>query len=908
MAVQLILKNSSVEDKRPTAAQLANGEISLNYNEAGAFLCCKDTDGNIQQVGGIKVDDDAPGSPVYGTLWLKPSTSTLFIHDGTTWQAISGGSGGGTGGAIDQLVAGDGIDITPASGVGVVTVDNDIDTNRGLEFVAGRTAVKIGKGLEFDGATGSINATATALTFKGTVDLTTPGDVPADPELGDSYVNVGDGAFDAEWATATGEDPTTEANPGDLVVWNGTIWVYIPIGTAPSGADLDYAPTTGTASGTGGTVLSTFGTDAVIPMAGHAQAGVLGGAAQAGLMKPEDRTLLDSLPVDGGEFEQVQSNWDETDITDPSYIQNKPEITVDGNDDITNVNVDLDYTAAADKGTVTNNRGTDAEIPFATAAEAGLFIEPATPGAGTVQYARQVTDRGVASWEEIDESSSVTVGETPPASPEVGDLWWDSSDDSGRLYVWYVDGDSGQWVETSPAAPTPPEVTTYWDKTGNDLEPKENTDNVNIGDGKITLNAADGVTLQTGQSFAGSDTYDKAAFVGWNNTNQGTFIGINYADGGKVFEARDGFTDPTRATSLIYGDGSIAIGGVPESAPNITLNAATGDINTTGQLYSGLYDGVGLIRSNRSGDEDNFALVVDGAAERSFGVFGTGTTVIGGDFSTASPNIKLDVSGAGLFMGDVGVGFYGRFGANYRGGSITKDGTLILYKDYVASDPATVKVIDINAAGNDTGGTYSERATIYADGSAIFRGASGVKIYNDPSVGVGIGLYAGVLIINTNVTGNSAFQIKNSTLNKDTFQVTGNGRCFTLDGFTVQNSTAFNDVIKLNNDGTSSFAGLATFSGGTSGATGRAIELNGDIGIQLEPNDPANYTTDVDEEGNETETYIGPTLDVKETIETAAAERTAMRETFQELLVAVQAATDFGQLKAAMLVALEDYA
>ena len=34
-----------------------------------------------------------------------------------------------------------------------------------------------------------------------------------------------------------------------------------------------------------------------------------------------------------------------------------------------------------------------------------------------------------------------------------------------------------------------------------------------------------------------------------------------------------------------------------------------------------------------------------------------------------------------------------------------------------------------------------------------------------------------------------------------------------------------------------------------------------------------------------------------------------MRETFQELLVAVQSkATDFGELKAAMLVALEDYA
>lgn len=55
MAVQLILKNSSVEDKRPTANQLANGEISLNYNADGAFLCCRDTFGEIQQIGGVKI-------------------------------------------------------------------------------------------------------------------------------------------------------------------------------------------------------------------------------------------------------------------------------------------------------------------------------------------------------------------------------------------------------------------------------------------------------------------------------------------------------------------------------------------------------------------------------------------------------------------------------------------------------------------------------------------------------------------------------------------------------------------------------------------------------------------------------------------------------------------------------------
>jgi hypothetical protein len=50
--------------------------------------------------------------------------------------------------------------------------------------------------------------------------------------------------------------------------------------------------------------------------------------------------------------------------------------------------------------------------------------------------------------------SETYVGETPPASPVEGDLWWNSSDDSGRLYVYYEDADSSQWVEASPQGET----------------------------------------------------------------------------------------------------------------------------------------------------------------------------------------------------------------------------------------------------------------------------------------------------------------------------------------------------------------------------------------------------------------------------------------------------------------------
>jgi hypothetical protein len=48
--------------------------------------------------------------------------------------------------------------------------------------------------------------------------------------------------------------------------------------------------------------------------------------------------------------------------------------------------------------------------------------------------------------------TSVTLSATPPGSANTGDLWWSS--ETGSLYVYYNDGDSSQWVTTSPNAGT----------------------------------------------------------------------------------------------------------------------------------------------------------------------------------------------------------------------------------------------------------------------------------------------------------------------------------------------------------------------------------------------------------------------------------------------------------------------
>ena len=43
---------------------------------------------------------------------------------------------------------------------------------------------------------------------------------------------------------------------------------------------------------------------------------------------------------------------------------------------------------------------------------------------------------------------TVTISSTPPANPAQGDLWW--NDEDGRLYVYYNDGNTAQWVDTNP--------------------------------------------------------------------------------------------------------------------------------------------------------------------------------------------------------------------------------------------------------------------------------------------------------------------------------------------------------------------------------------------------------------------------------------------------------------------------
>ena len=113
--------------------------------------------------------------------------------------------------------------------------------------------------------------------------------------------------------------------------------------------------------------------------------------------------------------------------------------------------------------------------------------------------------------------SETYIGETPPADPVEGDLWWNSSDDSGRLYVYYEDANSSQWVEASPQGDTLTEGDAdvlYLSKVSNDTAAGAITfEKLTTHESGVSVTGGN-VTINPGQLKQGTTTSAAAAGTG----------------------------------------------------------------------------------------------------------------------------------------------------------------------------------------------------------------------------------------------------------------------------------------------------------------------------------------------------------------------------------------------------------
>ena len=132
-------------------------------------------------------------------------------------------------------------------------------------------------------------------------------------------------------------------------------------------------------------------------------------------------------------------------------------------------NVDITTTAPTDGQTLVWDNANSKFIPGAAAAGAALQVSDAVPSNPTandlwlnstnmklfVYYA----DGSSNQWVEVGSGgttssgsgggSSVTVADAVPSSPSAGDMWFNSTDT--KLYIYYNDGSSSQWVQALPS-------------------------------------------------------------------------------------------------------------------------------------------------------------------------------------------------------------------------------------------------------------------------------------------------------------------------------------------------------------------------------------------------------------------------------------------------------------------------
>jgi len=98
---------------------------------------------------------------------------------------------------------------------------------------------------------------------------------------------------------------------------------------------------------------------------------------------------------------------------------------------------------ATSSGTTDTVARSTAESAFLKANQVGEAVTTANTNT------KNAYDTANLAFNKANSSGSVSVSDAAPGSPTANSLWWSSN--VGKLFIYYNDGSSSQWVETSPA-------------------------------------------------------------------------------------------------------------------------------------------------------------------------------------------------------------------------------------------------------------------------------------------------------------------------------------------------------------------------------------------------------------------------------------------------------------------------
>ena len=206
--------------------------------------------------------------------------------------------------------------------------------------------------------------------------------------------------------------------------------------------------------------------------------------------------------------------------------------------------------------------------------------------------------------------ANVSTGPTPPTSPSNGDLWYDDTD-TMRLYIYFDDGNSSQWVDASPASDG------LWRTDGTTISPTKDGDNLKV-NGDITANSYNTGQLAGFRNQLINSNFTVCQRFPFDATQNGSSQGYA-ADRWYIYNNGSGTYDVAVLTTQ-FSDPSLAAGGGNSlRVKNATTNYA-------------------------------FRQAIE-ASDATPGPFQQGTTWTVSLYSTFVPSIKADWSTAGVTPG-----------------------------------------------------------------------------------------------------------------------------------------------------------------------------------------------------------------------------------------------------------------
>ena len=232
--------------------------------------------------------------------------------------------------------------------------------------------------------------------------------------------------------------------------------------------------------------------------------------------------------------------------------------------------------------TITTNASNDT-ITFASSGGGGgggasvtvSDSAPSSPSNGDLWFKSDVgelyvyySDGSSNQWvESSGGSSTVVTSDTAPSSPNDGDLWWNSN--TGSLKIYYQDADSSQWVDANAAS-----FVQYWNSTSAGIS---TTQNVGIGttNPQADLQVGTGVTVYgnvgivSATEFWGDGSNLTGVISGIGIHSGGSIIGtgvtiLNFVGTGNTFK----YNSSTNTVDVSIEGGAVDVSDTPPSNPN----------------------------------------------------------------------------------------------------------------------------------------------------------------------------------------------------------------------------------------------------------------------------------------------------------------------------------------------------